>query len=282
MKIYSLYRDFFQFLSKAAAFSPEGKWKIYFNFYYRPHKDFLKAYFSHFPLLNFNSLKKRVEKIKEADYSQLRSLILASPPEKIISRAYERCRMVVPPKEEPEVYLFVGFFSPDGFVMEFKGKPVICFGLERFKDFSSLDILFAHEYAHFLLNSARGKVSQEEKAKWLLILEGIGTYFSRLAFPCRPLFDHFLFDRNVLNWCQANEQILRKIYCSQRYRPEELVDFYKKGSPELDLPPRAGKYLGFQAVKRYLAQAEERNISLLLSDKKIALSLELQLLGDFY
>ena len=252
-----------------------SKWKIYSKFYYQPHKEFLEVYFSHFPLVSFDSLRERVEKIKEADYSLLRGLISASPPEKIIGRAYERCRMIVSPKEEPEVYLFIGFFSPDGFVMEFKGKPAICFGLERFKDFRLLDILFAHEYAHFLLNSAKGKVRTQDKAKWLLVSEGIGTYFSLLAFPGRPLSDYFLCRRAELNWYQANEKKIRKIFCSQQFTSQQLIDFYKKGSPAFDLPPRAGKYLGFQAVRRYLTQGGKRSMGSLLFNKKLALALEL-------
>lgn len=36
--------------------------------------------------------------------------------------------------------------------MNFRNKPAIFFDLERFKDFRLLRILFAQEYAHFLLN----------------------------------------------------------------------------------------------------------------------------------
>jgi hypothetical protein len=273
MKIFSLYRDFFKFLDRITAHSEQ--WEIYFTFYYKPHRKFLETYFSHFPLINSLSLKQRVGAVKAAHYSLLRSLVSACPPEKIVLEAFEKCIKIVPPEVEPEVYLFIGFFSPDGFVMEFQGRPVICFGLERFKDFVLLRILFAHEYAHFLLNSSGGEVPGEEKIKWLLISEGLGTYFSYLAFPGCKLSDHFLFRRDRLNWCQANEARLRDVYCSGRFSKQELMDIYVKGAPELDIPPQAGKYLGFQAVKRYLAQDKERDIGLLFASKKAALSLEL-------
>lgn len=273
MKIFSLYLDFFKFLEKISSHSE--KWKIYSTYYYHPHQEFLEDYFSHFPLIDFSSLKQRVEIIKTSDYSWLKHLVSACPPEKIINEAYDRCIKIVSPKEEPEVYLLVGFFSPDGFVMNFRGKPVICFGLERFGDFRLLRILFAHEYAHFLLNLGRGEVPEEKKLKWLLISEGLGTYFSFLAFPDRKLYEHFLFSRDTFNWCQANEPYLKEIYCSGKYSSQELIDFYEKGNSELNISPRAGKYLGFQAVKRYLAQNRERYIGLLLSNKNSALSLEL-------
>ena len=273
MRIFSSYQDFFLFLEKITLDS--SKWKIYLTHYFKPHQEFLENHFSRFPLINISNLKQRVERIKASDYSQLQSLISVCPPEKIISGAYEKCRSIFPSKKEPEVYLFIGFFSPDGFVVNFRGKPVICFGLERFRDFRLLRILFAHEYAHFLLNLGRGEIPEDKRLRWLLISEGIGTYFSSTTFPEYTMSDHLLFRRDTLNWCQANEHFLRDIYCSERFSSKELIDFYRKGNQELDIPPRAAKYLGFQAVKKYLTQNKQKNIQLLLTDKNLALSLEL-------
>jgi len=273
MRIFSLYRDFFEFLEKIKPDS--SKWKIYTTHYFKPHQDFLENYFSHFPLIDVSNLRERVERIKASDYSLQKHLTSVCPPEKIISESYEKCRSIFFLKEEPEVYLFVGFFSPDAFVMNFRGKPVICFGLERFMDFRLLRILFAHEYAHFLLNLSGGEIPEDERLKWLLISEGIGTYFSSLAFPKSKISDHLLMRRDRLNWCQEHEGYLRDIYCSGRFSSKELIDFYRKGNQELDIPPRAGKYLGFQAVRKYLEQSDEKNISSLFSDKKLIFSLEL-------
>jgi hypothetical protein len=273
MNILSLYRDFFTFLEKITPDS--SKWEIYLTHYFKPHQEFLENYFSHFPLIDVSNLKERVERIKASDYSPQKHLTAACPPENIITEAYEKCRDIVSSKKEPEVYLLIGFFSPDAFVMNFKGKPVICFGLERFKDFRLVKILFAHEYAHFLLNLSKGEVPGDKRLKWLLISEGIGTYFSSLAFPESNISDHLLMRRDRLNWCQEQEDYLRDIYCSGRFSSEELIDFYRKGNQELDIPPRAGKYLGLQAVKKYLAQSEKKNINSLFSDKKLPLSLEL-------
>ncbi len=273
MIIHSLYKDFFRFLDRI---TPQAyKWTLYNAHYYQLHQDFLEIYFSHFPLIDFSNLKERVEAIKPSDYSQQRSLISVCPPEPVIKDAYERCKPIIAPKENVAVYLFIGFFSPDGFVMDFKGKPIICFGLERFKDFNLLKVLFAHEYAHFLLNLSRGEVPEDEKFKWLLLSEGMGTYFSRLAFPEYKLSDHFLFRRDRLNWCQKNEFNIREIYCSGKYSSQQLIDFYKKGNAELDLPPNTGKYLGFLAVKKYLDKHKNKDIISLFDDKKKILSLKM-------
>jgi len=213
--------------------------------------------------------------IKSADYSQLKSLISVCPPEPIIKEAYEKCKSIVSPEEEPAVYLIIGFFSPDGFIMSFRGKPVMCFGLERFKDFKLLRILFAHEYTHYLLNMSRGEVPEDQKLKWLLLSEGIGTYFSQIAFPEYKLSDHFLFRRDRLNWCQENESFLRETHCSRQYSSEQLISFFKRGDPDLNLPPCTGKYLGYIAIKKNLEQNKELEISSFLSSKMSLLKINL-------
>ena len=273
MIIHSLYKDFFQFLDRI---TPQAdKWALYNAHYYQIHQEFLDRYFSHFPLIDFSNIKERVEAIRPEDYSQQRSLISVCQPEPMIKKAYERCTSIIVPKEKLTVYLFIGFFSPDGFVMDFEGKPIICFGLERFKDFNLLKILFAHEYAHFLLNLSRGEVPEDEKFKWLLLSEGMSTYFSQLVFPEYKLSDHFLFRRARLNWCQEKESYLREIYCSGKYSSQQLIDFYKKGNAELDLPPNTGKYLGFLAVEKYINKHRNKDVSSLFDDKNKILSLKI-------
>lgn len=272
MKINSLYKDFFKFLNKIPYSS--SKWNVYLNLYYVPNKEFLDTYFSHFPLLNFSNLKERVEAIRISDYSFIKDLISFLSPERIIKEAYKKCKNIAPPPKEPDVYLFIGFFSPDAFVMDFKEKPIICFGLERFKDFKLLKLLFAHEYAHYLMNLTKKKIAEEEINE-LLISEGIGTYFSSIAFPEYKISDHFLFTKDIFNWCQANEDYLREIYCSGKYSSKELMSFYRIGNVELNLPPRVGKYLGYQAVKNYLAKNKDKKIKTLLCDHNLVLSLEL-------
>jgi uncharacterized protein YjaZ len=138
-----------------------------------------------------------------------------------------------------------------------------------------LKILFSHEYAHFLLNLSKGEVIEEKKLKWLLISEGIGTYFSSLVFPKLKMADYFLLRRDIFNWCQKNENYLRKIYCSGKYSSQDLIEFYYKGNQKLDLPPRVGKYIGYKAVKKYLEKNKDKNIGLLLFNKNLALSIEL-------
>jgi len=269
MRIFSIYKDFFRFLENLGQGSK--KWDCYNSLYYEPHHRFLEIYFSRFPLLDSSGLKARVESVKASDYSLLKGLIGTCPPDEIVEEAYKRAIGLVPPPQEPDVYLLVGFFSPDGFVLDLGGKPVICFGLERFKDFHSLKILFSHEYAHFLMNLSEEAIPEQNDIKWMLISEGIATYFSFLCFPDRPLFEHLFFSRDVFNWCQEHEADLKEIFLSKNFSDKELESMYAKGDPDKNFPPRSGKYLGFQAVKRYLAQQGAHKIRSLLLDSKLAL-----------
>lgn len=243
--------------------------------YYRPHRKFLRTYFMHFPSLNIHTLRQRVEAIKIADYSALRHLISICPPEKSLKEAFIRCASIIPPMDEPDVFLFVGFFSPDGFVMNFRKKPVICFGLERFKDFELLKILFVHEYAHFLLNHENQEISEEESFHWLIISEGVATYLSQQVFPNRKLSDHLLFTDERLNWCQRNESYLREKYFSSKLTSQELIKLFKEGDIDLDIPPHAGRYLGFKALQNYESHGANSQIRALISDKKKVLALEI-------
>ncbi|MBN1273192.1 MAG: hypothetical protein JXB26_13075 [Candidatus Aminicenantes bacterium] len=273
MNIRSLYRDFFRFL-EAPTFQAD-QWTAYNAHYYKPHREFLDVYFSHFPLLNEANLKERVEAVKPADYTQLKNIVSACPPEDDIRYAHKVCSRIVAPQQNPEVFLMIGFFSPDGFVMDFKGKPVICFGLERFKDFFLLKVLFAHEYGHYLLNEGAAEIPENKELKWKLLSEGIVTCFSQTAFPEYDLSCHLFFRRDRLNWCQENESFLREIYCSEKYTTRELLDFEAKGNPDLDLPPRAGKYLGYLAVKNYLSREERPDFGALFEDISVLLSIDL-------
>lgn len=205
----------------------------------------------------------------------LRHLISICPPEKLIREAYQRCIDIIPSKEDPEVYLFIGFFSPDGFVMKYKKKPVICFGLERFKDFALLKILFVHEYAHFLLNQEGEKIPDEKEFHWLLLSEGMAAHLSLQAFPNRKLSEHLLFTNDKLNWCQRNESYMREKYLFRNLTSQEMINLYLRGDANLDIPPLVGRYLGFQALQKYVDHRANDAIKDLFLNKKKALALEL-------
>ena len=71
-------------------------------------------------------IAQRVRAIKAEDYGHLRSLIHEQNPERLAREALERCQGEIPLRPEPPVYLFVGFFGPDGMTIKGwygEGKP---------------------------------------------------------------------------------------------------------------------------------------------------------------
>lgn len=97
--------------------------------------------------------------------------------------------------------------------------------------------------------------------------------YGRMLVRKLPL--HLLFTNDKLNWCQENESYLREKCFSRTLTSQELIDLYRKGDPNLDMPPRVGRYLGFKALQKYVGHRTKGGINELLSDRKKTLALEL-------
>ena len=98
----------------------------------------------------------------------------------------------LPIEPEPDVYLFVGFFSADGKTLEIQGQPAIALGLERFKDFRDLPLLVAHEYGHCAQKVLLKDIIPEEGRTLLscLMPEGLAVLFTEALYPEIPLHRH--------------------------------------------------------------------------------------------
>lgn len=219
--IYSVYRDFLKFLN-----SEGGKWENYKKYYYDKHSDFLRKYWENFPEGFLESLKERVEKIKKEDYFHLISLLREYSLEKNIKFFLKKCQQFLK-LPAPDIYLIVGFFSDDGFVIEYKNKPVIGFGLERFKDFKNFPVLFTHEYCHY---ARRLFIKKEENISEKIFSEGLACYFSSLVFPEFPVYSHLFLTRKEYNSLEE-EEILKKL---KNFQPLKSSEIY---------------YLGYKIVK---------------------------------
>ncbi len=259
IKIIPLYKKFFDFLERMER--GERAWPAYWRYYYFPHRHFFKAYFSLFPLLDKEALKKRVEAIKVHHYNRLRLLLERNSAEKILQAIHKRCLMFLGPKNlnQVKVYLIIGFFSPEAFLLKLKQEKVIVFGLERFRDLSSLDLFYAHEYGHWLLEEKGIKIPDEKRAFWYLISEGLACWFSSLVLPERPLTDHLFLRRDRLNWCLANESALKEIFQVYGHDLEKIITLEEQGDSSLGLPPRTLHFLGFRAIDNYVRHLGRAN-----------------------
>ncbi len=251
MPIISVYEDFLKFLEELD--KGGAPWELYEQYYFRPHSDFLLCYWRNFTWMNLDQIEARVERIRRNDYSTLESLLHRESPEEIVGRALRRCENIFPAPEEPTIYLIVGFFSSEGFVIQSGGKPVIGIGLERFRDFRPLGLIFAHEYCHYLRSlSSQGPAPEEERTLgYVLLSEGLSSLFSQLVFPERPLYEHLLISRATLNWCLANEDYVRSLLSLELDSPRLIPVLFKTGSHELGIPPRVGTYFGYSLLKEY-------------------------------
>ncbi|HID94516.1 MAG TPA: hypothetical protein EYP53_00470 [Candidatus Latescibacteria bacterium] len=254
MPLYPIYRDFFRFINGLDK-GPDP-WVSYQRHYLRPHREFLFSYWRSFKWMDLGQIEERVRRIRRGDYSVLEGLIAQEAPEKIIAKALERCERFATPTEEPDVYLIVGFFSSDGFVVEFRGRPVIGFGLERFRDFMPLKIIFAHEYCHYLRRLTKGCARACSLAE-MLLSEGLAAVFSEFVFPERPLHEHIFLSRSRVNWCIENEAYLLGLVRSELRSSNLVSSLFSGGDAELGIPPRVGNYVGYRIMKEYLSGAME-------------------------
>ena len=261
---HSMYQDFIRFLD---ALETENAWEAYKRYYYLPHKDFLDSYWNTFRWMDLRQIQDRVTNVKREDYSTLLSLLWETDLEGLVKNILAGCMNLIEAPEEPEVYFMVGFFSADGFVLELGGQPVIGFGLERFKSWKPLPILFAHEYAHFLRHlwkSDEPYIYDEDcSLRRCFLSEGISTVFSELLFPEYPLREHLFLSEERLRWCQDNKEDVMDI-AGQILQGKRDASLLWHGNTDLGIPPRVGNFIGYSLVKEYVTRHPEFEFQSLL------------------
>jgi len=261
MPIHSLYRDFFRFLSVYK--KREDPFEAYQHYYLNPHKRFLTSYWKHFRYFDERQIENRVRSIKPGDYSLLQELLFHNSPEKICLETLKRCLEVkgfsenkepsqIPP--EPHIYLFVGFFSADGFVLKLDDIFIMGFGLERYKSFKSLPIIFTHEYGHYLqkLGIAKYKAKRDYREGTVgefLLSEGLAFSFSIKVFPERKLFEHLFLSYQTCNWCIENERRLMEKVRPFLDKPAEYNSIYFI-EKERNIPSRSLNYVAYKLLER--------------------------------
>ncbi len=255
MAIFPLYRDFFRFLR--AIQTGRDRWQIYQELYIDPHRDFFKAYWTaFFPHIDAATFKDRVRRVRPGHYAALSDLIAHSDLSRTVADTLGLCQKRLPDIPRPDVYLMVGFFSADGFVVTLRGAPVIGIGLERYRDFHLLSIILAHEFCHYARHLTLGlnRSGCSEHLNRILFSEGLSVCFSRQVFPERPLYDHLLMSRQRLNWCQRNEQMLLALIRERPYSDQLIPVLFGASSFFNGIPPRAGMYLGYRLVEETLTK----------------------------
>ncbi len=210
--------------------------------------------------MNFSeeTLNSRISEIKKSDCLNLISLCKNNPPENIIQNTLEKCMKVFKYENNFDVCLYVGFFSPDGVNIKIKEKNnrIIAIGLERFKDFSFLEIITAHEYGHLLLEP-KDKLDIFEK----IHREGSAFLFSHLVFPKLPIHNILFLEQKQLSEIQDLLPEIKRAIVKSEISIDQLFRINKKGFPD-----RSGNPLAFYyAYKLY----QKHGLNYLISTKDI-------------
>jgi hypothetical protein len=261
MPIHKLYIDFIEFLGELE--KGVDRWDAYCRDYLTPNSVFLSTYWKEAGI-SLSQIRERVERVSQSDYSSLRALLKGVDLENLVERTIQRCGETLQ-AAPPDVYLFVGFFSSDGFVIQLVDRPVIGIGLERFRDSSNLRLILAHEYCHYCLRVRRvtSAITQGKS----IFSEGASSLFSQQVYPEEPLHRHLFFTRSRLNSCiQTESQILRLL--KGKSFPE-MCSLLRAGDENSGVPPRAGNYISYVLVQEFVRTCEVKNISELLNQEEI-------------
>jgi len=258
VKIHCLYRDFFVFLRMVNLES--DRWGAFRRYYFEKHHDFLSHIWYQYQGFTQRNIRERVDMLKKEDYAQIESELKLFDIEEHTREVIQHCKNLLHDPDSCNVYLFIGFFSPDGFVTEYGKGHVICVGLERFRTFKYYDILLSHEYCHYILNKRGGEAGDDLKRR--LIREGIAVFFSRLAYPGRVDAAYFFLSEKRFRHLRENENGIMAGIRSGEINGKELF-----GPESETLPPRTGYYLGYRLVERFMQRTGIRDIEFLLKDE---------------
>jgi hypothetical protein len=230
MPIHRLYLDFFEFLDAAKTQDP---WIAYQAHYLDKHRIFLESYWRNFPRMDETVLRDRVHRVRPEDYAPLIEFGRGDGFDRV-EEDLDRCKALIPPPSDPDIYLYVGFFSTEGAVVDVSGVPVITIGLERFRSFEVLPIVLAHEYAHWI---GRVHGTEHRSQRDRMISEGVSVLFSMEAFPGFEEHHYFLIPHKR-KLAEVKETPVRPFETSEM----------------LELSPLTWRYWGYVEVRKRMEQ----------------------------
>lgn len=251
MPVLNLYKDFLNFLDSLPEDDP---WPSYERLYLRPHKNFFETYWGNFAHFDREQIAQRVRQIKREDYGQLRSLIQSEDPVRLAEEALRRCRKILPLDPEPQVYLFVGFFSADGVTIELEGAPAVAIGMERFRDVRDLPLIVAHEYGHCAQRvHLKDFFPKEGNLLYSIVAEGLSVLFSEAAYPEISLNRHLYLTPERWQWAKENRDTILELAAADLASNKLIPILFGPGDPNAGLPPRLGYFVAREMLGHCLS-----------------------------
>jgi len=251
MAVHCLYPDFFRFLDTLGEEGEQqpSRWDRFERLYFGKHAEILSNLWFECQTYSRDNIRERVSAVKREDYGELASALLRYDLPGATEAVLERCAGLAGPVPA-DVYLLVGFFSPDAFVADFGGRPSFCVGLERFRTFRHYPVLLSHEYCHLLAARRQGRPAEDVVQR--AVGEGLAVYFSRLAFPDER-------EHACLFMEERRFRDLLSRYPGAREAAEELGKRRESGGE-----PRTGYFLGYMLVREYVEKTGIRSIEELI------------------
>lgn len=257
MRVYSLYKDFFLFLESLV--SSHDRWSAFQNSYFSKHRDFLSKVWFCFQGYTLKNIRQRVELIKREDYADIADALAGYDIEENTRRVIEHCirLLTFADQRAVSVYLFIGFFSPDAFVIRFQGDYVICVALERFHSFRAYPLLLAHELGHCIQNRLNGERFSTPLHR--LVREGIAICFSKRAYPGKREHEYLFLTESRFRFFEENYE---RLACEIFRGGAEGVDLFHGGCERF--PPRTGYYVGYRVVSDFLTKRCNNSVECLI------------------
>jgi hypothetical protein len=241
----------------------KSTWSAFRRYYYNQHRDFLTSLWQDYQGFTERNIRERVGDIKKEDYADLEEALKLYDVEEETRNTVLHCKTIYYDPDQCNVYLYIGFFSPDAFVFKYGEDFVICVGLERFHDFRDYPVLLAHEYFHYVQNRLTGR--QPADLAESLVSEGLCVYFSKMAYPSRKEHVYFFLTENNCRYLDSHYPDILKNLKSTDGR-ERLF-----GPMHGPYPGRAGYFVGYRIVSEYLGGEVRDAGSLLEARERIIL-----------
>jgi len=251
MAAHLLYEDFLHFLDTLSARPAWDAWEVYQETYLNRHREVLEAWWEQCMGRPEEVWADRVRGVKVEHYGLLREVVAEGDLKEMAAEAMARCQAALPMSSEPEVYYLVGFFSPDGFAFRVAEEWAIGIGMERLGSLRLVPILLAHEYAHCYRRARGSARSLGER----MVEEGFAVELSARAFPERERDEHLLMRPSQVAALEEYEgRLWEAVEPFLGSKDEGVAARVLYGRTEgREWPSRAGVYLGWQVVGKFLA-----------------------------
>lgn len=247
MPLRPIYRDFLTFLE---CWGGRGDpWRLFRELYWDPHRRFLEAYWAGRTGLGRQALRERVRRIRPGDYTLLQHWEAQGQILPRAESALRRSEEAFPWAEEPRVFLVVGFFSPDGFVLQLEGGSVIGLGMERYRTLEPLGLVLAHEIGHILQHQAGFGPPENATVGYKIVSEGLAAAAVARVWPRVSRHRSLLLKPDELGRLEEETSGLRS------WAARSWHDPVPQGEEARRLPRGWDSYLGRELVETVLGKS---------------------------